>query len=324
MNAVTKNKQGDAILRKMLSQAFGDKVDVEQAKFKELEGGFCNVVYLTSFENGEEYIIKIAPHKGITMMSYEKGLLETEVAVLKLIEEEMDVPIPKVIFYDSTETICNAPYFIMSKMEGIPYNEIQEQLIDIEHFEVRRQIGMFNYKMNQIKGVHFGLFSNEATWHRSWKACMLVLFRMMLDDGIVAGSNLKHISYEALWKLINEKAGVLEDVTEPSLVHWDLWDGNVFVKNKVFSGIIDFERALWGDILMEHEFSGFGEPAEGFGEGYGKKTYSRSELQRRSLYRLYRYLSMIIECDYRQYEENWQYDWITGELEKELHRLRAF
>lgn len=39
----------------------------------------------------------------------------------------------------------------MSKIEGIPYNEIQEQLSEAEHFEVRRQIGVFNYKMNQIK-----------------------------------------------------------------------------------------------------------------------------------------------------------------------------
>lgn len=324
MNAFTKNKQECTTLRKMLYQAFGDKVGIEQVEFKELDGGFCNAVYLADFGNEEEYIIKIGAHEGITMMRYEKGLLETEVAVLRLLEKETEVSIPKVIFFDNTKTICNAPYFIMTKIEGMPYNEIQEQLLETEHFEVHRQVGVFNHKMNQIKGTHFGIFSNEATWHTNWRACMLGLFRMMLDDGISAGSNLKHISYNALWKLINEKADVLEDVTEPSLVHWDLWEGNIFVKNKRLSGIIDFERALWGDVLMEHEFSSFGEPAEGFEEGYGKKTYSQGELQRRSLYRLYRYLCMIIECDYRHYEDDGQYNWVTGELEKELYRLRAF
>lgn len=186
MNAFTKNKQESTTLRKMLYQAFGNKVGIEQVEFKELDGGFCNAVYLDDFGNGEEYTIKIGAHEGITMMRYEKGLLETE------------VPIPKVIFCNNTKTSCNAPYFIMTKIEGMPYNEIQEQLLEAEHFEVSRQVGVFNHKMNQIKGTHFELFSNEATWHITWKVCMLGLFRMMLDDEMAAGSNLKHIRYEVL------------------------------------------------------------------------------------------------------------------------------
>ena len=44
---------------------------------------------------------------------------------------------------------------------------------------------------------------------------------------------------------------VFDEVKEPSLVHWDMWEGNVFVKEKHVLGIIDWERAMWGEAFMD-------------------------------------------------------------------------
>jgi aminoglycoside phosphotransferase (APT) family kinase protein len=47
----------------------------------------------------------------------------------------------------------------------------------------------------------------------------------------------------------------LEDVKEASLVDFDLWPGNIYLRRDgnryVIEGIIDFERALWGDCMAE-------------------------------------------------------------------------
>ena len=70
---------------------------------------------------------------------------------------------------------------------------------------------------------------------------------------------------------VSHNLDVLDEVSEPALVHWDLWAGNVFVKDGKITGITDFERALWGDPLMEHYFRMITEPKrpEAFLRGYG-------------------------------------------------------
>lgn len=42
-------------------------------------------------------------------------------------------------------------------------------------------------------------------------------------------------------------ADALDEVTEPRLIIWDLWDGNVMIESNKISGLIDFERAF-GEI----------------------------------------------------------------------------
>lgn len=321
MEAITKNKQSEETLALMIHKAFSNKMGIGYT-IREMEGGFCNVVYLIEFKDGEEYVLKIAPSDEIEMMTYEEGLLETEVSVLRLMEEKTTIPAPRVVYADDTCTICNAPYFLMTKVEGDSYVDVRKDFTEEEHLQIKRQLGQMNKEMNEIVGNQFGIYSIPSTFSNSCNEFMLKLFRMMLDDGIKAGSDLKYITYENLWQLIEEKSISFFEVKEPRLIHWDLWDGNIFVKDKQISGIIDFERALWGDIMMEHEFSCFDNPSIGFEESYGKSEYTHSELIRRSLYRLYRMLAMIIECDYRKYSDNSQYNWVIERFNEEIKILK--
>lgn len=59
--------------------------------------------------------------------------------------------------------------------------------------------------------------------------------------------------------MLREKSKYLDDIKEASLVDYDLWSGNVFVKQQgekyVLTGIVDFERAFWGDPLADFEGS---------------------------------------------------------------------
>lgn len=55
------------------------------------------------------------------------------------------------------------------------------------------------------------------------------------------------ISVSHLERSLTLSKTVFDQVTVPCLVHWDLWDGNVFVKDNRITGVIDCERSLWGD-----------------------------------------------------------------------------
>ena len=92
-------------------------------------------------------------------------------------------------------------------------------------------------------------------------------------------------------------------MTVPSFVHWDLWDPNVFVDPDTLEvvGIIDFERALWGDPLMEAQFlAKIGDAA--FLDAYGIPMFpTPGAVSRRLLYDLYLFVIMVVEVAYRRY-----------------------
>ena len=66
-------------------------------------------------------------------------------------------------------------------------------------------------------------------------------------------SSLVPIVKELMTEFENEKQ-VFDEVSSATLVHWDMWEGNVFVEDDHVSGIIDWERAMWGEALMDDRF----------------------------------------------------------------------
>ena len=112
----------------------------------------------------------------------------------------------------------------------------------------------------------------------------------------------------------------LDEVTEACLVHWDLWDGNIFIHEGQISGIIDFERAFWGEPLIEHYFSHFSQCAA-FEEGYGRAVVTETERIRRSLYDLFLDLILVIECAYRQYENQDHVKWTIENFRQGYERF---
>ena len=74
----------------------------------------------------------------------------------------------------------------------------------------------------------------------------------LLKDGKQNNTKLPYERYE---NILKDKAKYLEDVQEASLVNYDLWPGNVILKQDgnhfMIEGIIDFERAFWGDPMAD-------------------------------------------------------------------------
>jgi hypothetical protein len=87
--------------------------------------------------------------------------------------------------------------------------------------------------------------------------------------------------------------------------------------------VIDFERALWGDPLMEFQFRTLAAPQD-FAAGNGRSMLETPRAgPRRLLYNIYRYLIMVIECAYRQYPTQDQERWAREQLTQERDRLVA-
>ena len=51
--------------------------------------------------------------------------------------------------------------------------------------------------------------------------------------------------------VVEDASGVLDAVRRPALVHFDLWDGNVLADAGALTGLVDGERYLYGDPLVD-------------------------------------------------------------------------
>jgi fructosamine-3-kinase len=80
-------------------------------------------------------------------------------------------------------------------------------------------------------------------------------------------------------------------------LHMDVWSQNILIdESGNVTGLVDFDRALWGDVEIEFavlDYCGISEPA--FWEGYGaQRDASPAAMVRRQFYLLYEVQKYII------------------------------
>ncbi|MHA7964198.1 phosphotransferase family protein [Paenibacillus sp. CAU 1782] len=315
MESLNKSKLGQEELRRIIEKAFGQSF----SEAVELSDGWANTAYAIKLADGRRVVLKVAPHRDKTVMRCERNNMQTEVETLRLVAERGGVPVPHVYVYDPTCRLIPAEYFIMEFVEGQPLNKVRDSLSQEQLAAIRYQLGVYNRRINSINGSVYGPLFPEDGVRSTWMEAFSDLIFGVLEDGKKAGVELP-ASYESLEEEIQKRLPVMEEITEANLVLWDLWDGNVFVRDGEISAIIDLERSLWGDPLDEYYFSHFDRHAA-FERGYGRSPATLSELKRLELYDLFRDLLMVIECYYRHYEDQGHIQWAHDNLRAGLERF---
>ncbi|BCN29856.1 phosphotransferase [Anaeromicropila herbilytica] len=319
MESKTKNKQPRDILIQMINASFPDLTIINIAELKE---GFFNVAYDITLSNDQEVILKIAPPLDAEILSYEIDLMRTEVESMRLVKETTTVPVPYIYCYDDTHSICNADYFIMEKLHGVTYSSIRNSLSQDKQYHIDYQLGEYNHMINIISNDTFGIYSKKNYHGSDWMTVFLCMLKNILDDAKNKNTDLGY-DYDSLYQTVKHYSYALKEVTKPKLVHWDLWEGNVFVEDNKIIGIIDFERAMWADPLMEYFFRNHIN-SDGFLKGYGDIPNDESAMIRRCLYDIYLYTIMITECDYRHYSDDSQRNWAKEQLKDSVEKLIHF
>lgn len=310
---------GDAA-RAIVAAAFGPAVTLAGAS--ELTEGFFNAAYLLELSDGRRAVLKVAPPPGVPVLRYERDLISAEVAALGLAAAHTAVPAPAVYAFDDSCRHAPSPYLLMSYVPGVSLHHLRATLPAATQAAIDQALGRYLGQLNAIVGPAFGYLARPAPAGAPWPAVFLGMLRDVLADGEALAVPLP-LAPEALLDRVAAWSDALAEVGEPRLVHWDVWDGNVLVDPAAgqVGGIIDFERALWGDPLMEHQFRTFSVGAA-FGAGYGALPLAGPGAHRRRvLYNLYLYLIMVIECTYRQYPTDDQERWARDRLAETLAQL---
>ena len=325
MESITKNRQGPDVLRAMVERAYGaGQVPAGDGWAEELGHGWFNVAYQIRLRDGTRVVLKIAPPAGVEVMTYERDMMRIEVRALAMIREQTVVPVPAVHHFDQSRELCDADYFFMEFVDGENLGIIREDLPPEQFRAYDEALGAANHALNQIKGEGFGSLLGVqpgATWRQ--------VFTGIVEDVLRDGERRQvdiGWDYDLIREVLAQHAGSLDEVTEPAFIEWDLWESNVMVRDGALLSIIDHERALFGDYLMEAgfvavELEGMGE-RPGFLHGYGKETLTPTESVRRRLYNLHLALIMVIETVYRGHTDPaQQYDWAKTKLDDVMETL---
>lgn len=311
MESHTKTKISNTQQELLVSTAFGDHITIKESK--ELTGGYFNAAYKILLSDGRSTILKVAPAQEIETLSYEHDIMVSEVSALRLMKSIGSVPVPEVYAFDNSREVFPCDYFFMEVVEGQPYDEVKESLTPEQRAAIEFELGQYNRLINDIQGTEFGMFNGSMRSEEgSWRECFTTLINNLLNDARRLGAKMP-ISYETIEAELAGRLNVLDEVKEPKLVHWDLWDGNIFVREGKIVALIDWERALWGDPLMEYYFR-YIENSADFYKGYGGSYDRPNERARKKIYDLYIDLIYFIEYYSRKYESEGHFKWAHDNL----------
>lgn len=312
MESATKNRQPAHVLRSLIARAYGEaSVPDGEEVAEELTQGWFNVAYRIRLRDGRQVVLKIAPPAGVEVLTRERGMMRTELAAMELVATRTGVPVPRVDFSDTSHELVDADYFFMEFVDSDNFGSASEEgrLSVAEIAAGNRELGRLNREITSVVGPHFGPLVGEG--FTTWRDAFTAVVEDTLADGIRAGVDLGWDEDEVRGVLA-EHADALDEVTVPRLIEVDLWTKNSMIRDGRIVAILDHERAMFGDPLMEAgltgiDFPDFGDPTD-FMAGFGIGELDEPARIRRRLYSLHLALIMTVETAYRHYPTSEIYD----------------
>ncbi|SDD14588.1 phosphotransferase family protein [Glycomyces harbinensis] len=297
--------------------------DLEFTAHEEFTDGFFNAAHALQIADGPHVVVKVAPDKDLKLLRYEVDLMATEIECFER-GLAAGVPMPKLHHADPEGGVM-----IIDRLDGVSLPNAKERIPEADRLALRREIGAAAARYATVTGERFGYPRKDGrTGADTWSAS----FQMMIDDVLADiaehGSPLPRPA-EEIRALVAAERDLLDEVTRPALVHFDLWDGNVFVRQGEngwgLEAFIDGERAFYGDPIAELVSLALGPEDERAAvvEGFLGREMTAGEERRLALYRIYLMLILIAECDVRGFDAETTEHQITSATKALVANLEA-
>ena len=186
----------------------------------------------------------------------------------------------------------------MTALPGTPLRDVSG-ITRTEFDRALHQVGEYLQQLHQLTATEFlddtdGQFGYLGA-HRpmeaqqDWVSAFAVMWNKLIDDVAACGLYTPDEA-RAMRDLFELHRDHFNHPVEPSLLHMDVWSQNILVdESGNVTGLVDFDRALWGDVEIEFavlDYCGISEPP--FWEGYGTlRDESQPAMIRRQFYLLY-------------------------------------
>lgn len=312
MFSKTKSVLSRDVINRLVKANFGEQSEV--TSIKELTEGWFNAIYVLHFAkpvNGfEELVLKVGVQEVKHILTYEKEIMRTEVLVYQKLATT-DVPVPRVICHDFSHKLIDCDYFFMEKLQGKTWEKLNDTLTPQNLEQLQYDLGRYTAMIHSIRGDYFGYIKKDKAHHFStWREA----FRSFIDNLIADGRRDKvDLPYDKILNVLEPFWDSLDAVKEPSLVNYDMWSKNILLKESngqyVIEGIIDHERAFFGDSIAEYistsTICGNLEKAKVFQNGYSSIRPFVFGVEEQIRYWLYTvYMGLLIGVEIYRYEES--------------------
>ncbi|MFF8966521.1 phosphotransferase family protein [Streptomyces globisporus] len=274
-----------------------------------LTGGTYNTVTRVTLADGRDWVVKTPP-RHTTALRYERDLLVNEVAFCTAAARAGGPAIPRVVRSETDPAAETGAYLVMTARPGRPWHEVAPTADDGDEPRLRAELGRIVGQLHGATGAAPSGFGYPAEPFGppapTWRTAFTAMTEAVLADAETYRARLPY-PVGHIRTVLAGAATVLDEVTRPALVHFDLWPGNLLVTGepgaRTIGGIIDGERMFWGDPVADFvSLALFGdiERDRDFLAGYAEARCSELEFTdalrtRCALYRSYLYLIMLVE-----------------------------
>jgi aminoglycoside phosphotransferase (APT) family kinase protein len=258
----------EAILRRICAHALGRSVVLVGHDY--LVSGRFNTTYRLRFGDRPPLILRLAPPPEARLFRHEADLMRRECAIQPHLALAGPV-IPRLVAADFSRSLVPRDYVLLECLEGTLWSELTDKLTPLEIASVWHQFGQHVRRIHAIRGPGFGapLTAGGKRYKRysHWLRQLVDMHALDLRDlGLVVDG------LTSFQNLLSQGRHLIDHIGMPRLVHGDLWPRNILLTRRqdrwCISGILDSERAFWGEPGAEWIFSFLPIPSE-FWQSYG-------------------------------------------------------
>ena len=269
--------------------------DLSSLNLSPIRTGRHNTSYWVESNLGH-FVLRIAPPDDAGFLFYEQRMIRQEPELHDLIHSHTNLPVSRVIGQDFSRTHLDRDYLLMTARPGTPLSDAPG-LTPTKFQRALRQVGEYLHQLHALTapdclgteaygylGAHHPMEPQPT-----WAAAFRVMWNKLLDDVVACGSYTQSEA-QSMRDLLDLYLKHFDRPIVPRLLHMDVWSQNILIDEEGnVTGLVDFDRALWGDVEIEFavlDYCGISEPA--FWEGYGSlRDESPSAIIRRQFYLLY-------------------------------------
>jgi len=272
---------GDDALAALCRKLLGAQVELLAAE--RLQGGRFNTCYGLQCAGHAPLILRLAPPPAAHLFRHERALLQRECSIQPLLADAATV-FPRVIATDFSGTILPRACVLQNRLEGELWANVAARLDAADTASLWRQLGFYVRRIHGITARAYGFPAPAANhaWYSDFLRGWVDGMAQDLDELGLVVDGIAHFR-----QLLRRGADRIDAAGTPCLVHGDLWPRNILVAQRagawVITGILDAERAFWGDPAAEWIFS-FLDIPEDFWRAYGR-NYSFGMLDGAAVFR---------------------------------------
>lgn len=269
----------------MCHRAFGPTACAISAV--ELGWGTYNNTFRVDIGADRPIILRVAPERH-RQARIERELMHNEHASVPYLAP-VAVLTPRTLAIDFTQDVIGRDYLFQTMLDGVPAPDGLANYPRAEWATFFRALGTIARSIHDVRGARFGPVAGPT--FRTWSAAVIVFLGETaadLEDAGLDASDVREVLAAA-----DRQRAVLDQITEPRLLHGDLWTVNVMIESgapePTITGVCDCDRTSWGDPQSDWTIlrAGLrpGTERDAFWDTYGSAASTPDAARRMLIYR---------------------------------------